>query len=187
VGKTSLIRRFVHNQFDEKYLSTVGTNISSKDVEVYIPDKGTNLGLKLLIWDIAGQLMFSDVDATYFKGAKGALVVCDITDRSTLDNLPDWIYRFRSICPDAPFMILVNKSDLSNQRQLEPEDAGRIANGYKTHFFLTSAKTGDGVENAFHTLGVAIGHIQMGIKTPAGGRQQVQKVELYERLEDRKQ
>jgi small GTP-binding protein len=187
VGKTSLIRRFVHNQFDEKYLSTVGTNISSKDTEVYIPDTGANMGLKLLIWDIAGQLMFSDVDATYFRGAKGALVVCDITNRNTLDNLPDWIYRFRSICPDSPFMILVNKSDLSNQGQFEPEDAEHIARSYKTHFFLTSAKTGDGVENAFHTLGVAIGHKHLGIKTPAGGTQHVQKVELYERLEDRKQ
>jgi len=177
VGKTSLIRRFVHFQFDEKYLSTVGTNVSSKDQEVYIPEVGATMGLKLLIWDVAGQQLFSDVDAAYFKGAKGAFVVCDVTNRASLDNLSNWINRFRDICPDAPFMVLANKSDLKGVFTID--HARKIADGHRTHSFLTSAKTGDGVENAFQTLGVAIGKAHLGMAAEID-----EKVELFERVED---
>jgi len=92
VGKTSLIRRFIEDTFDENYISTIGTNVLSKLINLYFPETGETLRIKLLIWDIAGQKSISDIHASYYYGAEGALIVCDITRQDTLEHLPDWIY-----------------------------------------------------------------------------------------------
>jgi small GTP-binding protein len=182
VGKTSLIRRFVEDTFDEHYVSTIGTNVLSKLVNLYIPETGETTSIKLMIWDIAGQKNISDIHASYYHGVEGALIVCDITRLDTLEHLPDWIYQFRKITNDSEFVVLVNKSDISYKKSFDVDEAKRIADSYSAHQFLTSAKTGDGVENAFHTLCFNIMYETLELPASALAKK---KVELYSRLEDR--
>jgi small GTP-binding protein len=183
VGKTSLIRRFVEDAFDEDYVSTIGTNVLSKIVNLYFPETGETTSIKLLIWDIAGQKNISDIHATYYHGAEGALIVCDITRKETLDHLPDWIYQYRKITNNSAFVVLANKSDLNYKKAIDTKEPERIAKGYNTHYFLTSAKTGDGVENSFHTLCFSIIYENLDLPLSALS---TKKVELYSKLEDRK-
>lgn len=182
VGKTSLIRRFVEDAFDENYVSTIGTNVLSKMVNLYFPETGETTSIKLLIWDIAGQKSISDIHASYFHGAEGALIVCDITRKETLEHLPDWIYQYGKISEESGFVILANKSDLSFDKEIDLNEPKRIADSYNTHYFSTSAKTGDGVENAFHTLCFSI--IYKSLDLPFSALTS-KKVELYSKLEDR--
>jgi len=182
VGKTSLIRRFVEDTFDEDYVSTIGTNVLSKLVNLYFPETGETTSIKLLIWDIAGQKSISDIHASYFHGAEGALIVCDITRKGTLEHLPDWIYQYRKITNNSGFVILANKSDLNYDRKIDLNEPKRIAESYNAHYFLTSAKTGDGVENSFHTLCFSI--IYKSLDLPFSALTS-KKVELYSKLEDR--
>lgn len=182
VGKTSLIRRFVEDTFEEDYVSTIGTNVMSKLVHLYIPKTGDSTKIKLMIWDIAGQKDISDIHASYYYGVEGAIIVCDITRRETLDHLPDWIYQYRKITNNADFVVLVNKSDISYLKKFDINDARHVSESYNMHDFLTSAKTGDGVENAFHTLCFEIIHKSLDLPESALSSK---KVELYSKLEDR--
>ena len=182
VGKTSLIRRFVEDAFEEDYVSTIGTNVLSKLVNLYFPETGETTSIKLLIWDIAGQKEISDIHASYYHGVEGALIVCDITRKETLEHLPDWVYHYRKITNNAPFVLLVNKSDLSYIKNFDMSEGKRLAESYDSHYFLTSAKTGDGVENAFHTLCFAI--IYKSLDLPISALTS-KKVELYSKLDDR--
>jgi small GTP-binding protein len=182
VGKSSLIRRFVEDTFDENYVSTIGTNVLSKLVNLYFPETGETVSIKLLIWDIAGQKSISDIHASYYQGAEGALIACDITRKETLEHLPDWIYQFRKISNNSAFEVLANKSDLSYSKNIDLNEPKRIAESYKTNHFLTSAKTGDGVENAFHTLCFSIIYESLDLPYSALSSK---KVELYSKLEDR--
>ncbi len=182
VGKTSLIRRFVEDTFDDHYISTIGTNVMSKIVNLYIPKTGESTKIKLMIWDIAGQKNISDIHASYYRGVEGALIVCDITRNNTLEHLPDWIYQFRKLTNNAAFVTLVNKSDLTHLKKIDAEEAKNIAESWKSHYFPTSAKTGDGVENAFHTLCFEIMYKSLDLPKSA---LETKKVELYSKLEDR--
>ena len=182
VGKTSLIRRFVEDTFEEDYVSTIGTNVMSKMVNLYTPETGETTKIKLMIWDIAGQKNISDIHASYYQGVEGALIVCDITRSDTLEHLPDWIYQYRKITNESDFVVLVNKSDISYMKSFDMNEAKRIADSYSAHQFLTSAKTGDGVENAFHTLCFNI--MYENLELPESALQK-KKVELYSKLEHR--
>jgi small GTP-binding protein len=185
VGKTSLIRRFVEDAFNDNYISTIGTNILSKLVKLYLPDSGKTVKIKLLIWDLPGQKALSDIHANYYKGVEGALIVCDVTRRETLDSLAGWIHQFKKYSPQAPFVLLTNKSDLLIQKAMDVKEPEKVARSYGTHFFLTSAKTSDGVENAFHTLSFAMVRKSLGLP-PQLEELGMKKVELYSRYEDRK-
>lgn len=89
VGKTSLVRRFVYNLFEDKYLSTIGVKVSRKMVAV--PRGDEVVELVLMLWDLAGSEEFDSVRASYLRGAAGALVVCDVTQRSTLASVSDYV------------------------------------------------------------------------------------------------
>ena len=149
VGKTSLIRRFVTDRFDDKYLSTLGTKVSKKSVIV----KGGGDGdyeLNLLIWDVAGQEQFQRVHASAFKGSDGALVVSDLTRPDTVENMERWAERFLDASPRAALVFLGNKCDLAGG---EGRGVSDCACRFGTEHLLTSAKTGANVENAFSILG----------------------------------
>jgi small GTP-binding protein len=144
VGKSSLIRRFVFNEFDEKYITTIGTNVSKKDLNVVINKQENelqNYEVTLAIWDIIGQRDFHSFNLNYFRAANGGLVVCDITRRETLENLDMWASSFRNNIGQVPLVFLVNKYDLSENGAFDEEEIN------------TSAMTGENVESAFHTLG----------------------------------
>ncbi|UCH89106.1 MAG: GTP-binding protein [Thermoplasmata archaeon] len=184
VGKTSLIRRFIENTYDDNYISTIGTNVLPKLVKLYIQETGQTIRIKLLIWDIAGQVSFNNVHLSYYRGAEGALIVSDLTRHDTLESLPAWIYQLQKASPDIPFVLLANKSDLFSKKTFEIKEAENLARSYKTHAFLTSAKTGDGVDNTFHTIALAVIRKAMNlpITTPEGD---LKKIDSYSQWEDR--
>jgi len=153
VGKTSLIRRYVHDVFDDKYLSTIGAKITKKVVTLKYHGAKPDVVLTLMIWDIAGQKDYNNVHPTYYQGAEGALVVCDITRKETLGNMSQWVESIYNVANKVPMVFLANKSDLKMQATFNENDMKNIAARFKSSFFLTSAKTGQNVEEAFSTIG----------------------------------
>ena len=91
VGKTSLIRRFVINAFDDKYLTTIGAKIVKKEVQLRSGGAKPDIDVTLMIWDVAGQKTLGNVKQAYYRGSEGAIIVCDITRRETLLSTIDWI------------------------------------------------------------------------------------------------
>ena len=150
VGKTSLIRRFVNDEFSDDYLSTIGTKVSEKELRLKKDD--SDIVLHLVIWDIAGQQSFTSVAPSLFKGSQGALIICDVTRKQTLDDLHNWVYNLNKNAGKVPFVVLINKWDLSDKRSFEVVDVERVAQGHESCCLQTSAKTGHNVETAFKRL-----------------------------------
>ncbi len=154
VGKTSLIKRFILDIFDDKYLKTLGTKVSKKEIILGIPEKDINVNLTFLIWDIMGQATFRTLlKDSYFFGASGALAVCDSTRAETLESLEEWVQSLFKTVGEKPILVLANKSDLKEERRIDEEMLSVIANKYKTDFYYTSARSGENVEQAFYDLG----------------------------------
>lgn len=154
VGKTSLIRRFVDRQFSDKYLSTVGVKISRKSVEVIDYEQDKNLTLQLLIWDIEGSTKFKGISASYFQGAKGAIIVGDVTRPESLENISEHIQAFLKVNPKGKTVIALNKSDLIDAEYLEKY---RQVYSFKDNqafvsTYASSAKTGTNVDEIFQSL-----------------------------------
>src|SRR5881296_1500602 len=162
VGKTSLVRRFVMNMFDEQYVTTIGTRVSKKEVHISMPDLAQSVQVDLMIWDIMGEKGFHELlkDA-YFYGANGILAVADLTRRRTLDNLDDWIDGVEDVVGKVPILIAVNKSHLAVNARFREIDVAAFAKAYDAEFVLTSAKTGVRVEDAFRRLGALIAGQQL--------------------------
>ena len=151
VGKTSLVSRFVSSIFSDTYLTTVGVKIDKKKVAL---DAGE---MTLMLWDIYGQDEFQTVRDSYLRGATGYLLVADGTRYSTLDIAVTLQKRAESVIGRVPFLLLLNKSDLAREWQIDQETLVNLVDqGWRV--VKTSAKTGDGVEEAFTTLaqGMAI-------------------------------
>jgi small GTP-binding protein len=158
VGKTSLIERFVHNRFDEKYLTTMGVKISQKIIPpIQNPQNGLPTQYTFLIWDIAGAPEFDTANLNYYRGAAGALAVADLTRPDTLLQLQDICDKFRSVSPVAKLLILGNKLDIFQENEETVRVLQKTASGFSTEYLLTSAKTGERVENAFLTLAEKMG------------------------------
>jgi small GTP-binding protein len=151
VGKTSLIKKFVLDIFDDKYIATVGTKVTRKDIVIK-----NDVNLTLMIWDILGQQDYHQLRFMYFKNANGALVVCDITRRETLESLREWASSFFKTVGKVPVVFLANKYDLASNAQFGEENLKMIAEMFEAPYLYTSAKTGLNVEKAFRTLGELI-------------------------------
>jgi len=153
VGKTILIRRFVDRQFSDKYLSTVGVKISRKAVEV-IGEKGEQKDLHLLIWDIEGQTKFKAIAPSYLLGAKGAIIVVDVSRPETIESLPEHIKLFLSVNQKGFMIIALNKADLIDSEKMEKIlQANKFADREQVlGIFPTSAKTGANVDQIFADL-----------------------------------
>jgi len=153
VGKTSLIERFVHNRFGEQYLTTIGVKISQKIFPpIQHPESGQFIQYTFLIWDIAGMDKFDGVVENYYRGAAGALAVTDLTRPESIRHLQDICNRFYSVSPGAKLLILGNKLDIFQQDKKHIDLLKKTASQYLTEYMLTSAKTGERVEEAFMTL-----------------------------------
>jgi small GTP-binding protein len=145
VGKTSLVSRFVSSIFSDRYLTTVGVKIDKKKVPL---DSGE---MTLMLWDIYGQDEFQTVRDSYLRGATGYLLVADGTRYSTLDTAVALQKRAESVIGRVPFLLLLNKRDLDREWQVDEETLVNLADqGWRV--VKTSAKTGEGVEDAFTTL-----------------------------------
>ncbi|AFY53550.1 small GTP-binding protein domain protein [Rivularia sp. PCC 7116] len=154
VGKTSLIRRFVDRQFSDKYLSTVGVKISRKSIEVTDKQRQEHIALQLLIWDIEGSTKFKRVSASYFQGAKGAIIVGDVTRPESLENLSEHIQAFLKVNPKGKTAIALNKSDLIDAEYLDKYCQLYSFNDNESFVstFASSAKTGENVDKIFQSL-----------------------------------
>lgn len=145
VGKTSLVTRFVRSVFDEKYHTTIGVKIDKKAVD--LGEQSVNL----VLWDLAGEDRFRQVQTAYLKGAAGYMLVVDRTREETLDVALEIRARVESEFGSMPFVLLVNKSDLVEESAI---DAARLDEVRSQGWLVveTSAKSGDGVEQAFSDL-----------------------------------
>lgn len=144
-GKTSMVQRFVHSLFSERYHSTVGVKIDRK---VVATDAGD---VTLLLWDIEGRTGEQDVPASYVRGAHAVLYVADGTRRATFDELPSLRALVRDTVGDVPSVVALNKADLADAWALTRADEASLP-GAGLHPVRTSARTGAGVEDAFHRL-----------------------------------
>ncbi|MEJ2248341.1 MAG: GTP-binding protein [Candidatus Lokiarchaeota archaeon] len=151
VGKTSLVRRFVENKFTENYLTTIGVDITKKEVEL-IQGKTT---VSFLIWDIGGQ--FSRYRQKFYNGANAALMVIDRTRLETLKSVNDWYDDIKnSIKRDIPVVLVGNKSDLVSEIKVSEEDIKKVAKELDFHYIITSAKTGENVSDLFMYVGYVV-------------------------------
>jgi small GTP-binding protein len=167
VGKTSLIRRYVTDMFDDRYITTVGTKVSKKELLIKKPEHGLDVQIDMTIWDIMGEKGFRELlkDA-YFYGANGVLGVADITREKTLDDLDDWIDSTLKVAGKIPLLIALNKTDLEEAVQVGDKEVQQLAKAFNCPFIYTSAKDGNNVEDAFYRIGEMTLDAQMGFVKP---------------------
>jgi small GTP-binding protein len=149
VGKTSLIRRFVLDKFDDRYIATIGTKTSAKEVKVNLGGEVTYL--KLQIWDILGLRSFSAIQRCAYRGAHAAFIVVDITRKGTLKTMDRWLYSLYKEAGEVPVVILGNKIDLNPE--FHKSELTKLVTDYGFPCLLTSARTGDNVNKSFSKLG----------------------------------
>ena len=145
VGKTSLVRQFIESVYSEKYHTTVGVKVDKKIVTA-----GEN-EVTLVLWDIEGATAGLELRQSYLRGAAGYLVVADGTRPDTLTSAVELQARTEATIGKKPFLLLLNKVDLEQHWRV---DEGKLARLKAANWLMTttSAKTGQGVENAFATL-----------------------------------
>jgi len=149
VGKTSLVERYVHSVFSDRYLSTVGVKISKKTIVLGSQE------VTLVLWDMEGRDIYTDVNINYLRGVMGFFVVADGTRQETLNMALE----LRGLVLDkmgaVPHALLINKADLAGQWEITEDMLGQIA-AEGIAMFRTSAKTGQSVEEAFRFLASAM-------------------------------
>ena len=155
VGKTSLIRKYVLDQFEDEYLATFGTKATKKRIK-YKVDENKIIDLNLIIWDIMGQHDFKNVQVRAYQGAQAAFIVCDVTRKETLYNIAFWQMEIFRVTREIPIIVLANKVDLNGQAEITDDDLKDVSRDLKVPCFYTSAKTGKNVEAAFIELGKRI-------------------------------
>ena len=146
VGKTSLFNQFIHNKFDDKYLTTIGVKVNKKVVDI------DGRELSILLWDIAGEVSQDKVPVTYFLGASGVIYVFDLSRPTTYKNIAEDIEYLKGILDGGVIRVVGNKRDLVTDEQLE-----NIREQLELPFDIaTSAKTGENVEELFFDIGKAL-------------------------------
>ncbi len=145
VGKTSLVDRFVRSIYSDKYHTTIGVKIDKKQVSTASGDASC------LIWDIAGEDEFYTVRNSYLRGMAGYFMVLDATRRVSLDTAIGIQERIKITFPNVPFILLLNKVDLVGEQEIDMSDLGYF-DERRCRIVQTSAKTGEGVEQAFESL-----------------------------------
>lgn len=149
VGKTSLVRQFVTSVFSDKYLTTVGVKVDKKRVSLETTD------IDLLIWDIYGEDNLQSISPSYLRGASGYFLVIDGTRKETFEIAKEVDEKVKRTVGDLPTVVMINKSDLEDTWEITGETKQKMdALGWRV--FCTSAKTGQGVEDAFRSLAIAV-------------------------------
>ena len=150
VGKTSLIQRYANGIFKEEYLATVGLDFYTKQETI------NNINVLVRLWDTAGQERFKSLTPNYFKNAEGVIITYDITSSQSFENLKFWINSIKTNLGEKniiiPIIIVGNKLDKEDMRDITREEAEKFAKENKYKYFETSAKTGEGVDDAIRDL-----------------------------------
>jgi len=145
VGKTSLVRRYVESIFSDAYLTTVGVKIDKKTLTV-----GAET-VTIILWDIAGEDEITPIRTSYLRGAAGYFLVVDGTRAETLEVARSIHTRVALEIGPIPFVLLLNKADMQESWDISDQPASALENGAAA-ILRTSAKTGEGVEEAFQKL-----------------------------------
>jgi Ras-related protein Rab-5C len=148
VGKTSLLRRYTENVFDEEYKQTIGTTFATKDVDT-TDSEGNVRKVRLSIWDMGGQSTYRELRRQYMKGASAAIIVYDVTKPETFMAMNNWFESFREVSPEAPVVISANKIDLVDQRMVPHEPGMMLRDWFQAEYYETSAKDGTAVADVF--------------------------------------
>lgn len=152
VGKTSLVYRFIENRFSRDFKSTLGVNLLKKKVTINAPDK-TSIAVSCQVWDLGGQDAYRKLRKLYLEGSQGALVVFDVLNQKSFDNLEDWVQSFIEIRGRTnPMVLIANKIDMEEHRVIKKPQAEEYAKKYNMKLIETSAATGTNVESAFNEL-----------------------------------
>lgn len=160
VGKTSLVRRYVEDAFDDRYISTLGSKVSLK--RLWLTPKGQqsqSLEVQLSLWDLIGERSYLDtLHQDYLRGAHGLIAVCDLTRYSSFEALDEWIPRALRVTGEVPLILAVNKSDLRDQIicLYDDHEPSQMADGYHGVAAWTSAKSGENVNACFGQLAMDI-------------------------------
>lgn len=146
-GKTSIIRRYVHEEFDSKYIKTIGVAHALKRLCL------NDTEITMTIWDTGGQELFDCIRPQYYRGAHGVLVIYDVTSQESFDHLDKWFTDLDEQCGKLPIILVANKIDLVEKSVIPREEGERYALKKGLMFFETSAKTGEHVVDVMEELG----------------------------------
>ena len=151
VGKTAIMKRLVENTFSADSQSTIGVEFDSTSIDV------DGQSIKLQIWDTAGQERFRSIAKAYFRNAVGVILVFDITERKTFDDVNNWLSDVHTLCdPSAVVMLIGNKGDLAASRVVTIAEAENFAKHHQLKYLETSARNGDNVKDAFTRVATEI-------------------------------
>ena len=147
VGKTNIMGKYLKNEFHEDSKSTVGVEFGSKEFVI------ENHTVRVQIWDTAGQERYKAITSAYYKGAKGAFVVYDITRKGTFESVDKWVSDLKATADKKITLLLIgNKCDLEDQRQISKDQAEQKAKSFDIAYLETSALSGENLEKAFEML-----------------------------------
>jgi Ras-related protein Rab-39B len=149
VGKSTLLRVFTDGQFSETCDPTVGVDFFARTIEIK-----NGIRIKLQLWDTAGQEKFRSITRSYYRNSVGALLLYDISRRSSFDHLVDWLFEVRKhIEPTkAVYQVVACKTDIDGEREITTEEGKAFADFYNIKFIETSARTRSNVEVAFRMI-----------------------------------
>ncbi len=151
VGKTNLLARYLKKEYKEETKATVGVEFGEKKYEL------SGLKIKAQIWDTAGQERYKAITSMYYKGAKGALIVFDLSSKNTFQNVEKWYNEIKKTAdPNINLILIGNKSDLKDKRQISTEEGENKAKEMNVAYLETSALNCDNVDKAFDALIEAI-------------------------------
>ncbi|WEU39944.1 MAG: GTP-binding protein [Candidatus Odinarchaeum yellowstonii] len=146
VGKTSLIFRYTERRFLGDYKPTIGIDFSAKLVEI------GKYNVDLIIWDLGGQEKYRILRKHYLEGARGAILVFDLTNRTSFEHLNSWYTDLQQNCSAAPAILVGNKADLVQERKISAEEGRRKAEELGLKYLECSAKDGTAVDEAFKDI-----------------------------------
>lgn len=152
VGKSCIFLRYTENCYTENHISTIGLDFRTIPLQI----SSESIGLQL--WDTAGQEKYFSITKNYFKNSSGIAIVYDISNRSSFDKVPNWIRQIKefSNLSELSIVLLGNKNDLTDKRQVTTEEGIELAAKYNIIFSEVSAKTGDNIQSTFEILGKKI-------------------------------
>ena len=153
VGKTSMVHRYVENEFATDYKSTIGTSIMKKECKF----KELESTVRFVIWDLAGQAQFKRVRQSYLANSEAGILVYDVTNRSSFENIDkNWYREIKKASPDIVLILVGNKIDLESKRVVSRDEGEALAQNLTLTYVETSAKTGENIDDAFKMLALQI-------------------------------
>ena len=153
VGKTSLVNRYVFDEFDKNADPEYGQIVTQKKVLIPFIERGMDVEMDAEIFDIIGKIDFNNlVKDAYFFNADGFLAICDTTNEDSLNGLFDWIDEGRRVAGNIPVHILLNKADLKKNKTIRDYNLTKLCEDCESLYNYTSAKSGENVEKGFTEL-----------------------------------